>query len=227
MNVSFFDVEKNIIYLAIPRLDEYKRDAQNHYLLLLHKLIHEEVHAVSKSQCYGVVSKDQPSEGVAVKDSQFTKRNGLLEIQQGQIPKVHFSAIDEGINEMITLEVFQHLLETMRTKETKPHDITDEQIVTYKTRAKNEEFMYSRHIKLVTLLIQKIHEQTGVSLQIVWDGIKKAKLEGGQFDTPEHRELFDSSTYSGFFDQLKVAQSSGDIERLIQSVQDNVMTPTA
>ncbi len=205
-----YDEKGNIIQLSAPRFWDYEKNPDL-FLIFVHKLVHEEVHAVSRSECHGINEAQDGKTAIKTRTgtAELDYKNGM-----NHRPKTAFLVFEEGVNELITLEVYKEYLKMLFSlqPEERPFKISDEAIKKFQRYADEKSFMYHEGADFIEKLTKQIFSKSGVSKETVLGAIKRAKLEGQKMDSPEMEKFLDDMTYFGFTSELRDAYNTSSLE---------------
>ena len=182
-------------------------------LLRLRNLIHEEVHAVSfrNSVKHSETESEYSSGYKSAKEVITEKGNGVI-----QIDEIHFFRLfDEAVTERLAREI------TKRYLETHPEFTNAVSRNIYAHLDKNPNIdIYQVEVDLLEALIKRLSIETGLSQEMVWEGLIRSKLEGFFFFDDGMQELFDELVGPDFAIKLKsvnTLQGLRDLTKMIES----------
>lgn len=180
-----YDRQDNVIlinYEFIKNFSENSEQKLNPEIDFLLTLIHEEIHAISKQECYGA-EDGKLSNGVEIVSGYLTLKDG----------SIAFHALDEGMTEKMAREA---LLDYVRAT----GHFQIKECVDFFEKYQNE---YNANIECIDELIERISIFTGVSPDVVWGGFIRGKFEGEDFTDLTLKEGLVQIFSEGFLNQIQ------------------------
>jgi hypothetical protein len=171
---------------------------------LIHAIIHEEIHAISKSRLIGAWEGEESEEKNEV-DFQNGYKQVLL---KGGEADIFLRDFDEGVTDKLAREITRQYLLDHGWSEQKVKEAYGEVIEVY------DAGRYGSYIRLVEALVKKIAKDVHQSQEVVWESIVRGKMEGERFEEQEVVQLFRDAVGEGFLEQLKM--SYGDSDQIIK-----------
>ena len=204
------DIEAS--YLVIQNLialsfDNIKRDNQTISLMILHKLCHEEAHAISRLK--EVLSLSEQGNELNVKAESITS---------GYRQDTLLRAFNEGVVERLAQEVFNRYLQA------DPVFADDTQKSFYFERLKEHPELltdYTGTVRFVEVLSKRIAQEVGVSEQLVWQALIRGLIEGENFDDFQLQTDFEDMFPKNFLEKLKNQEVNGNYSELFSMINDN------
>ena len=197
-------VIQNLIALSFENI---KRDDQTIGLMILHKLCHEEAHAISRLK--EVLSLSEQGNELNVKAESITS---------GYRQDTLLRAFNEGVVERLAQEVFNRYLQA------DPIFADDAQKSLYFERSREHPESltdYTSAVRFVEVLSKRIAQEVGVSEQLVWQALIRGLLEGENFDDPQLQKDFEDMFPKDFLEKLKNQQVDGNYDELFSMINDN------
>ena len=197
-------VIQNLIALSFDKMKT--RDDQTIGLIILHKLCHEEAHAVSRLK--EVLSLSEQGNELKVKAES---------IASGYRQDTLLRAFNEGVVERLAQEVFNRYLQA------DPAFADNAQKSFYFERLKEHPESltdYASAVRFVEVLSKKIAQEVGVSEQLVWQALIRGLFEGEDFDSPELQSDFEDIFPESFLEKLKNQEVLGNYDELFSMIND-------
>lgn len=183
---------------------------------MLHTLIHEEGHAVSRQILLFLKRKIKNSEVHSSKEtvaeqsgvcSSFAYLPEELEsfpsdfrdfIKNGEMDRKYtgFLALNEGITEKLSREI---LLEYLKANGNSGDSAA---VLVQSIDSNNPQLPYSREVFIVDAIVDRIASKSGVSKQTVWQSLIRAYFSGESFNNQEIEELFNDTFGHDFLREL-------------------------
>lgn len=169
-------------------------------LLWLWFVVHEEGHAVSKSDCTGMFGEEGDSPNYLLR-----RGYSLYHANDEDVSEEYdtYDILEEGLNEkrsrVIVLEYLQahpDFVDRANTEKLKALFADD-----------HRHKVYDLEISLVEIMIDHLSRETGVSPQTVWQAMLRGKLEGEDLARSDFQELARQFFSEKFLEQLRTEVS--------------------
>lgn len=207
----FTDGENEASYLIVQNLialsyEKIKRDDQTIDLMVLHKLCHEEAHAVSRLR--EVLSLTEQGNNLNVEVESITSGYRQDEL---------FRALNEGVVERFAQEILNRYISADSTFA----DDSQRSLYTERSR-ENPKLLtdYVNEVNLVEILLKKIAQEVGVSEQLVWQALIRGLLEGEDFKDPQLKADFTDIFPNDFLEKLKNQKVNENMDELFSLIND-------
>ncbi|HEY4510368.1 MAG TPA: hypothetical protein VJJ73_00845 [Candidatus Paceibacterota bacterium] len=207
-DVAIYRNNANQIFID---LDKIKSVSTERTLLpnIIHIIIHEEIHAVSRNKCAGLFERD--SDGFLRVNIQSGYTQLHVETGPEAFEDIAYCLFDEGVTEKITQELtvdyFKSHPDSYEYKKAQAYYDSDE---TKKS--------YILPTSLVDAMISKIANETGFSKQMVWQAIVRGKIEGEDLSDPDFESMFAEIFTPDFIRSLAEATEEDEL-RLISMIE--------
>lgn len=211
-----YEIKLNRIILYFNKFKEVK-DPANFFYIFLQAVIHELVHAATATKIHYVTPNEvKISSGFAdfFEDTDSIEEGGEQKNLPNQIKKREEQWKQRALNRKITRrrwEPFYYFEEFVNEKMTR--EILREYAKRTGVTAQVEEYWrsgarkifgpYDEGIEYVDRIIDRIATFVGVTPQIVWDGIKRSKLEKNELLNPEVKEELEKIFGQNFIERLR------------------------
>ncbi len=190
-------------------------------LAMLHRLVHEEAHAISRNICVDIDSDKSNSSysqsGLHRKARPNTKNWGEdtptfqgkpIAQREDRVGSI-FHQLNEGIVEVFASSVMDEYLKRIPKK--------NEAEDTYKKNKleRSRSFPYPDAQKMVNLIISTLSKKKGVSKEVVFHALIRGLIEGETFESDEVQDMFREAFDDDFLRDLSTAAWLGSIKRLL------------
>lgn len=182
-------------------------------LLNLHKLIHEEVHAISHNSRM----EHSPTEAEYRSGYQKTKTiftdigNDTVQVDNSHF----FRLFDEAVTERLAREI------TVRYLEKYPNFTNNASKYIYKNINNHPGAdIYQPEVDLLEALITRLSVETELSEELIWQGIIRSKMEGFSFYEDNMHELFDELVGKDFTNRLKSVNTLKGLRGLTNMIEE-------
>lgn len=182
-------------------------------ILNLHKIIHEEVHAIShNSQIEHSPTEAEYKSGYQKTKTKFTDiGNGTVQMDNSHF----FRLFDEAVTERLAREI------TIRYLEKYPNFTNNASIYIYKNIGNHPGTdIYQPEVDLLEALIKRLSMETELSEEFVWQGIIRSKMEGFSFYEDNMEGLFDELVGKDFTNRLKSVNTLKGLRELTKMIEE-------
>ncbi|HEX3095717.1 MAG TPA: hypothetical protein VHQ20_01195 [Patescibacteria group bacterium] len=190
---AVYSPDTNQVYIDPDNL-KLKNDVASQ-LRVFHVLNHEFTHGLSKVECAGFQ--------IANTSGFYKSKNA--EGEEGQF----FELFNEAITEKIGREVTERYIES----DSKREDYEEVLGGIYKTVG------YEPFVLFVDQFVDLISEKTGVSREVVWDGVKNSFLNGEDLFDSEIKEEFESTFHKGLIEELSEISSKKEAQAILNKME--------
>ncbi|MFA6257214.1 MAG: hypothetical protein WCT29_02425 [Candidatus Paceibacterota bacterium] len=172
----------------------------------LKTLCHEEVHAISQSNC------EEMGEG----NWRFQGGYGVTYINDKNEGSVYVRELlrlfDEGVTEKLGREVTKKYLALH------PSFVGKWQGIPFETS-------YQQPVELIDVFIIRLSKELELSEETVWHAILRSKIEGGDFFEKEVQDMFEAMFGAEFVLKLFKANNIKDIRELTKIIENSSLVP--
>lgn len=232
-NLGSYDPQTNVLFINYDNLMRWVRvlptesEEDDKSFLITNTLVHEEVHALSKSICQGLhftnedLEEDMPA-GLARVERVTGYRRFVAEYktQPGAVAGDIFSktpfwntdllvSLDEAVTEKFSRAVFLEYV-------SKHADFVDPKIALKWQeffKSYSEGMPYSQEVQMLDALIARIARETGVDPETVWHAVLMGKLKGENLFDAELRLAFEEIFDADFLEELAYFHNASDKNR--------------
>ncbi len=167
----------------------------------LHTIVHESTHALGRKDCEGV--EDQYSTGY-----QQHKQHLYNEGRQRYIKFLEY------FNEAVTEKIARQLV-----KQYIGSDPKREVMMQNEELLEPEDRSYEPYVQFLNQFISKISERTGVSVEVVWEGIVSDYLQGNNLFDTELEKGFEDVFYEGVMYEIGLIDNPEELELILQKME--------
>lgn len=205
--VAAYDKEGNLITLSYEKIKEVA-DALglDTELAVIKVLCHEETHATSKIECYGL--------GTTLLDPQFRRdeKEGYGRYRRGRnYEEFLFYLFDEGVTEKLAREVFIEYARATGIAHTEAFTKFMQVL-----KEKPTQMSYAVPVEFVEAFIKKISDISKTSKDAVWRAVVRGQREGVELLSEQMQEVLKEVVPPEFLEKLAHAHSDEDLENLMR-----------